>query len=598
MQHGLYTVGHFLLLFRGQLGKHTVGGRLLGGLFHSLLHGLLRLPLLLKLGKVAVDGSNQLMGGGPDGFKGRPQLFQVFAGTPTSHIPKGIVGCVQSVVLADGISHALGLHLAGAAVGPVGLLGQRGLRVNGVELGMGNLMDGRFQGLQLTHVLLNGDPLFRQVIVAVRTTGDVLKGHRDGGSLFQRLEEVLVLLHISGQLVHTDRGQGFALGLAHVKDRHDLERRNLDFFFLGDGVAVLVHDRLALFVQLRHFLFHLVGGGGQNLDAFLAPLHIAVKIVPPLVVARYKLAALHGDQQRIVEAVTVELRHRGEIGFVAFTLEKLLYAGFQPVGDLFHAVGAVLAVENDRDDGRRGRSFGGGRYLWLHRPGRGLVPQNFRRGIGHHPVFLRHRLALMDALPLVAAFHQIAIIGENAMLCLGNVQAETGQENSRFPFLRHIHHAGTVQVVVTQLARAGDIRQMHIVVHVVGVVDDLADTAEVALRACQGSVQLRKLGGVQLFQPCGKEVQLVHIGGQHQIAGQLNGTLLRASVAVQEKVLRIVGTDPDFPQGCLQLFGCGRQRKPKALFALLITLSVMQQDRKYFAHGFTPFSVLFHQFLH
>ena len=585
LQHGFHTVGHFLLLFRGQLGKHTVGGRLLGGLFH----GLLCLPLLLKLGKVAVDGGNQLMGGGPDGFKGCPQLFQVFAGTPTGHIPKGIVGRVQPVVLADGIGHALGLHLAGAAVGPVGLLGHRGLRVNGVELGMGNLMDGRFQSLQLTHVLLYGDPLFRQVVVAVRTTGDVLKGHRHGGSLFQRLEEVLVLLHISGQLVHTDRGQGFALGLAHVKDRHDLERRNLCFLYFGQRLAVFVHDRLALFVQLRHFLFHLIGGGGQNLDAFLAPFHIAVKIVPPLVVACHKLAALHGDQQRIVETVTVELRHRGEIGFVAFTLEKLLYAGFQPVGDLFHAVGAVLAVENDRDDGRRGRSFGSGRCLRLHRPGRGLVPQNFRRGVGHHPVFLRHRLALMDALPLVAAFHQIAIIGENTMLRIGNMQAETGQENSRFPFLRHIHHAGTVQVVVTQLARAGDIRQMHIVVHVVGIVDDLADTAEVALRACQGSVQLRKLGGVQLFQPRGKEVQLVHIGGQHQIAGKLNGTLLRASVVVQEKVLRIVGTDPDFPQGFLQLFGCGRQRKPKALFALLITLSVMKQDRKHFAHGFTPF---------
>lgn len=68
-----------------------------------------------------------------------------------------------------------------------------------------------------------------------------------------------------------------------------------------------------------------------------------------------------------------------------------------------------------------------------------------------------------------------------------------------------------------------------------------------------------------------------------------NGTLLRASVVVQEKVLRIVGTDPDSPQGFLQLFGCGRQRKPKALFALLITLSVMKQDRKHFAHLVAPF---------
>lgn len=109
---------------------------------------------------------------------------------------------------------------------------------------------------------------------------------------------------------------------------------------------------------------------------------------------------------------------------------------------------------------------------------------------------------------------------------------------------------------------------MHKVVHVVGVVDNLADTVKIALRACQGGVQLRKLGSVQLFQPRGKEVQLVHIGGQHQIAGQLNGTLLRASVAVQEKVLRIVGTDPDFPQGCLQLFGCGRAKKTKGPLCL------------------------------
>ena len=46
-------------------------------------------------------------------------------------------------MLADGIGHAFGLHLAGAAVGAVSLLHGRGFRVNGVELGMGDLMDGR-----------------------------------------------------------------------------------------------------------------------------------------------------------------------------------------------------------------------------------------------------------------------------------------------------------------------------------------------------------------------------------------------------------------------------------------------------------------------
>ena len=46
-------------------------------------------------------------------------------------------------MLADGVGHAFGLHLAGAAVGAVGLLYDRGFRVDGVELGMGDLMDGR-----------------------------------------------------------------------------------------------------------------------------------------------------------------------------------------------------------------------------------------------------------------------------------------------------------------------------------------------------------------------------------------------------------------------------------------------------------------------
>ena len=81
MQHGLYAGGHFLLLLGGQLGKYAVRVWLLGGLFQrcGLRLFLLGLPLLLKLGKVAVNGGNQLMGGGPDGFKGGFQLFQVLA---------------------------------------------------------------------------------------------------------------------------------------------------------------------------------------------------------------------------------------------------------------------------------------------------------------------------------------------------------------------------------------------------------------------------------------------------------------------------------------------------------------------------------------
>ena len=82
------------------------------------------------------------MGRTSDNFQRGFQFGQFPAGTPPGHIAKGILGRVQPVVLADGIGHAFGLHFAGAAVGTVGLLNGRGFRVDGVELGMGDLMDG------------------------------------------------------------------------------------------------------------------------------------------------------------------------------------------------------------------------------------------------------------------------------------------------------------------------------------------------------------------------------------------------------------------------------------------------------------------------
>ena len=85
------------------------------------------------------------MGCATDNFQRGFQFGQFPAGTPPGHIAKGILGRVQPVMLADGIGHAFGLHLAGAAVRAVGLF--RVVGVDGVELGMGNLMDGCLDGL-------------------------------------------------------------------------------------------------------------------------------------------------------------------------------------------------------------------------------------------------------------------------------------------------------------------------------------------------------------------------------------------------------------------------------------------------------------------
>ena len=194
---------------------------------------------------------------------------------------------------------------------------------------------------------MDGNAVVEQMKVPVRPALDVLKpdGHR--GSLLQRFEKILIVLHAAGQFIHCDRWQRFALGLADIEHGNHLKGRNLHRFFFRQRLAVLVQNRLALFVQLFHLLLDLVRRRSKDFDAFFAFLYGAVERVFPLVEARHQLPALYGDQQGVVEAVIVEFRHRGEVGFVAVAVEQLLNACFQPVRDFFHPFCAVLAVQDN-----------------------------------------------------------------------------------------------------------------------------------------------------------------------------------------------------------------------------------------------------------
>ena len=110
-----------------------------------LYSGKVCFPLLAQFCQMFVQCRDQLMGRTSDNFQRGFQLGQFPARTPPGHITKGILGCVQPVVLADCISHAFGLHLAGAAVRAVGLF--RVCGVDGVKFGVGNFMDSRLDGL-------------------------------------------------------------------------------------------------------------------------------------------------------------------------------------------------------------------------------------------------------------------------------------------------------------------------------------------------------------------------------------------------------------------------------------------------------------------
>jgi len=219
-----------------------------------------------------------------------------------------------------------------------------------------------------------------------------------------------------------------------------------------------------------------------------------VERVFPLVEARHQLPALHGDQQGVVEAVIVKLRHRGEVGFVAVAVEQLLNPCFQPVRNFFHPFRAVFAVQDDGDNFLRFR------FRLNRRRDVGRIPQNFRRGKGQHPVFLRHGLALVDFLPLVPAFDKVAVLGERTLFLLSHIPAKLCRVDAAFPFFRHIHHAGAVQIVVTQLGRPAYIRQMYIIVHVFGKVGDSPNAEKLTLRGLQGGVQLCAFPGRECFQ--------------------------------------------------------------------------------------------------
>ena len=419
---------------------------------------------------------------------------------------------------------------------------------------------------------MNGNAVVEQMKVPMRASLDVLKpdGHR--GDLLQRLEKILIVLHAAGQFIHRNGRKRFALGLADIKHGHHLEGRNLHGLFFRQRLAVLVQNRLALFVQLFCFLLDLVRCRSKDFDTFFAFLNGAVKRVFPLVETRHQLPALHGDQQSVVEAVIVELRHRSKVGFVAVTVEQLLNASFQPVCYLFHALCAVLAIQDNGKNLLRLRLTLDGRWDVC------CIPQDFRRRKGQHPVFLWHRLALVDFLPFVPAFDKVAILGKHALLLLGHIPAELRRVDAAFPFFWHIHHAGTVQIVVTQLGRPAHIRQIHIIVHVFGKVGDSPDAGKLTLRGLQGGVQLCAFPGRKRFQPCGQKVQLVHIGCQHHVVGNGKTLFFLGKIAGNEKALRIIGRNADLPQGRLYLFGCSGQVQPDAIPALL--LLILQLDGK------------------
>ena len=353
---------------------------------------------------VALDVVNQLAGSLVDGLQTGPQLLQLLVLRPGSDVAKTVLAGLDAEILANRIRNALGLHFLGVAV--FGSLFHRRqiflhfqpplkpilvhkapaflggglfrLRFGGkvqaiivldtalahhydlpsrlrfvlfgvVELTVRGLMDSGGNSLHLAHAFPNGDPLLVRGKIAVHVLGHRLKFDGDRGGAAQSLHEHLIMRHRPGQAGGQLR-QGFSVRLAHIEHLDRAEHGDFDFLFLHDGLAIRVQDGCMGIRVTLHFLdFLFVGRGGDDGDTMLALFHMALKLVFPLVEPGHQggVRALHIDEHGVVDRISVELGHDGQIAHILLALKQLLDTLFNARRDLLQPfpVGGLISHE-------------------------------------------------------------------------------------------------------------------------------------------------------------------------------------------------------------------------------------------------------------
>src|SRR5699024_817994 len=140
-----------------------------------------------------------------------------------------------------------------------------------VELGVGYLVEHGLEGLRLAHAGTDIDAPLQMAVAAFGVgVGWWLVMDRDGGRVFQRLRQNLVMPHRAGQLLRAQAGQFFPLRLADVEYCDEPKRLAFYQHDLPDRSAAAVQDRaLGVWVQLVLFYEGLIGTGSEDLDAAL-----------------------------------------------------------------------------------------------------------------------------------------------------------------------------------------------------------------------------------------------------------------------------------------------------------------------------------------
>ena len=105
---------------------------------------------------------------------------------------------------------------------------------------------------------------------------------------------------------------------------------------------------------------------------------------------------------------------------------------------------------------------------------------------------------------------------------------------------------------------------------------------ETAVHYC---VQSFKLLRGHFFQSCDKEIYLVNVAVPYPVRGYLNVSVVGGRIAVQEKILRVVGCDVQCFYGFVEFFFCSGQGEEHGRQVALFKLcAVMYQHGKIIFH--------------
>ena len=188
-------------------------------------------------------------------------------------------------------------------------------------------MDHRLDGLAFAHISTNTDFFVHVAVIAFRAALDLSKTNWHRRYLFDCLFQQGIILDTGGKFIYSQRRERLSVCLGIIENRCYPKPGNHPLHHFDFRHPVLIQHRkpgvLVDFLPLFPFLYR---SRCDDLDALFALFHIAVKLIFPGIVPSHQRSiwTLHCDQQCIIEAVIVELRHCEQVLRIHFRSKNVL----------------------------------------------------------------------------------------------------------------------------------------------------------------------------------------------------------------------------------------------------------------------------------